>query len=301
MQKNVPHARASVFWQEIDEDKKADFKRAFPGVDFYDTQFDISSTKIKRISSKTLLWSYAATVLEDENICFLDVDMLVLQDIGGFFDQDFDILFTDKKDEFFPLNTGVMLTRGDARKVFFKQWLEKTIEILENKKLLQKATSLEYPFGGADQMAFYNLISYEKTKAHFETVLDGRTVRVKAVACSVLNETRSTMITNDTHIVHYKGGWQMILLEGKGFTKHRTKKNSWQMYMLYLKLYLEALSFLNEKTGKGYVPRSLGIRIPFYLNPKTLKENKLLYAFFAAIKFVESFFDAIKFRLQSLK
>ena len=69
------------------------------------------------------------------------------------------------------------------------------------------------------------------------------------------------------------------------------------MYMLYLKTFQDALSYMNEKTGGNYNHKSFGIRIPFYLDKKTLKENKWLYAIFFVIKSFESLLDSIKFKL----
>ena len=295
--KNAPHAKVSVFWQEISEEKKDSFKKTFPNVDFQETNFDLSSSKIKRISSKTILWNHAAQVLPAENICFFDADMLVLKDIGSFFDKDFDILFTDKKEEIFPLNTGVILTKGDAKKTFMKEWLNKTLEIINDEFLLKQAVSTDYPFGGADQMSFHQMVGYQREKEFFNVDINGEKLKFVSVPCAVLNETRSIDINNDMRIIHYKGGWQMIMLEGKGFTKSRSKKSSWSMYMLYLKIYKDAINYMNKKSGSSYDASSLGIKIPFYLNKETLKEDKFLYGIFSTIKTAESIFDSVVYKI----
>lgn len=298
IKKNTKSAPVFVFWQEINEDIIKDFKKAFPNVDFFKTDFDISSSKIKRISSKTLVWEYASNKIKDQNICFLDADMFVLKDIKNFFDKDFDILFTDKDKELFPLNTGVILSKGENIRFFFSKWLEVTLKIINSKDLLKQALSTNYPFGGADQMAFYNLVNYNRNKKEYNIVIENKEIKALAVPCSVLNETKSRVIDENTYIVHYKGGWQMILLNGRGFTKNRTKKDSWSMYMLYLKSYIDSISYLNSMTGKKYNTESFGINIPFYLDKNTLKENKFLYGIFYFISFIRQIYDSILFRIK---
>lgn len=299
IKKNATSTPVSVFWQEIDSDAIDDLKKAFPDVDFCKTDFDISSSKIKRISSKTLVWEHASKNIKNQNLCFFDVDMFVLKDIGHFFDKDFDVLFTDKNKELFPLNTGVILSKGENIRFFFSKWLEETLKIINSKELLKKAMSTDYPFGGADQMAFYNLVNYDRNKKEYEITLKDKKIKALAVPCSILNETRSVEISENMHIIHYKGGWQMMLLEARGFTKNRTKKDSWPMYVMYLKSYIEAITYLNSSTGKNYTIKSFNIHIPFYLDKKTLKENKFLYSIFVFVSFLKQIWDVIVFRVKS--
>ena len=277
--KNVSGSKVSVFWQDIPIEIKDEFKRAFPEIDFNDTHFDLASSQIKRISSKTLVWNYASSKFKNQNLCFIDVDTLVIKDISKFFNFDFDILFTYKK-ESSPLNTGVMLCKGEFFEIFFKKWLEETFIILNDKHLLSQASSINHPFGGADQMSFYNLINYNTEIDKYDFEINNTRIKLIGIPCEILNETRSTKISNKTHIIHYKGGWQPILLDGKGFTKNRPKKDSWEMYLLYLKTHKMALEYFNRVLNKKYVLGSFGIRIPFYLSKIDFKENKIGYIFF---------------------
>ncbi|MFH0969758.1 MAG: hypothetical protein V1804_04575 [Patescibacteria group bacterium] len=277
--RNVPGSRVSVFWQDISSGIKNDFREAFPGIDFIDTNFDFSSDEIKRISSKTFMWNHAAKKFKNSNLCFIDVDMLVIKDISKFFDYAFDILFTYKNDRF-PLNTGILFCRGNNFEIFFEKWLKETLLILNNNQLLSRAISVKYPFGGADQMSFYRILNYSKGVDKYELNLDNKKIIFKGVPCDILNETTSTKIKDTTHIIHYKGGWQPILLMGKGFTKNRPKKESWEMYLLYLKTHKMALECFNKSLNKNYKLGSFGIKIPFYLSKIDFKENEPKYAIF---------------------
>jgi hypothetical protein len=42
------------------------------------------------------------------------------------------------------------------------------------------------------------------------------------------------------HIIHYKSVWQDILLHGFNFSIRRTKRDSMEMYIFYLQMYVEA-------------------------------------------------------------
>jgi len=47
------------------------------------------------------------------------------------------------------------------------RWTERAIEIIENDALLNEATSSQNNYGGADQMALYQLIGYIKTNKEY--------------------------------------------------------------------------------------------------------------------------------------
>lgn len=284
--KNVPESQVSVFWQDISPKLKNDFKKAFTEIDFIDTAFDFSSDEIKRISSKTLMWHHAAEKFKNNSLCFIDVDVLVIKDVSKFFDNNFDILFTYKEDRF-PLNTGVLFCKGNVFEIFFKKWLEETLLILNNNFLISLAMSTKHPFGGADQMSFYKILNYSKKNDQYKIAIDNQKITFKGIPCDILNETTSTKIKKTAHIIHYKGGWQPILLEGKGFTRYRSKKKSWEMYLLYLKTHKKALEYFNKALNKNYKLGSFGIKIPFYLNKVNFKESKSKYAVFYFISCLE--------------
>jgi hypothetical protein len=285
-----PESHISVFWQDVDEHIIKAVMKTFGTATFYKTNFDFDSDPIRRISSKTHLWNYAAQKYQHDYLCFLDVDTLVIKRIQHFFDKDFDIAFT-YKDEQFSLNTGVMLCKGNKYPHFFKLWENETLKIINNPELFEKANSPEYPYGASDQMSLFEMLQYKSDQRDYIFAIDGQNILFKGIPCEVLNETNSREIADTTHIIHYKGGWQPILLEGHNFTKHRSKKLSWGMYIQYLKTFKKSLEYLQAATKTHFKPQDLSIIIPFYISTSTLRENKFLYS-------VYSYYDQVRNRFK---
>lgn len=298
--KNKITAKVSVFWQDIDENIQKDIKNAFDNVEFIETQFNFESDITVRISSKVLLWSYAAEYYCGQNICIVDVDTLVIRNINKFFSEEFDVAFT-YKDEQFPLNSGVLLAKGDKSTYFFRKWRVNTVKIIQDPMLFAEANNMAGVFGGADQMSLYRMLGYNKEKVCYESEIDGVKLFFKGYECKYLNETNSKKIEADTFIIHYKGGWQPILLEGHLFTKNRKKHDSMEMYKLYLRTYLGSIDYLNCRTKKSYSHKKLGIVVPFYINKITGRENEILYHLYVLkiklIKLINNIYRALYKRI----
>ncbi len=275
--KSNPDANVSVFWTDIDQRYIKLLSQVFPHVEFARNEVNIPQDFIKRISSKTMLWSKAIGLYPNEQICLLDSDTLVLKDITHFYKKNFDIAFT-VKNERIPLNTGVMLVKNSNRAIkFFREWQIQTNSILNNPEEYAKANNTDdYPYGGTDQMSFYNLVQYTKEKSNFLANIDLESVQLVALPCAQLNETRSTAVTSEKHILHYKGGWRPILLEGTNFTLNRPKEKSLEMYKLFLKTLSDAIKTVQTIDPKKSV-KDFNIRVPYYLNIETGRENKLKY------------------------
>jgi len=282
-----PQASASIFWEEMDNKNLSLLKKSFPEFEFIETHFEFSNDIIRRISSKTLVWEYASRLKMNETLVFIDVDILVVKNISHIISQnDFDIIFT-KKNELYPINTGMMICKNnESTHAYFELWKDKTKNILNDAVLFAQAGSRDFPYGGADQMALHKILDFDIEKENYSLKIGAGIINVKAMPCSVLNETNSTTITEKTHIIHYKGGWQPILIDGYCFTKNRKKKDSWEMYVYYLKTFLRAVSFINEKNSCNLDRSFFGIRIPFYLNEATWQENKFLYFLYSVKCFI---------------
>lgn len=278
IQDTNPQASASIFWENLDNKKLSLLKKAFPKFEFIETNFKFSNDAIKLISSKTLIWEYASRLKMDEILVFIDVDMLILKNLSPIIEKsDFDIIFT-KKNEVYPINTGIMVCKNSKKvHAFFKLWKDETKKILSDETLFAQTSSQDFPYGGSDQMALYKILNFNIKKENYTLPIKGEIINVKSMPCSVLNETNSTKIKNYTHVIHYKGGWQLILIDGNCFTKNRPKKDSWEMYVYYLKTFLKSVSYINKKNKCNLNHNYYGICLPFYLNINTWKENKFLY------------------------
>ncbi len=278
--KSNPHARMSIFWEDISPATRH-LEKVFPQFDFIDTAHGIHGDLIDRIAHKTLLWADAAHRYRGENLVFVDVDMLVLKDISHFFvEETFDLGFTYKDDEIYPINTGTFLARAsEETEEFFTLWDKETHRIVNDAELRNKATSRSYPYGAPDQMAFFTMIGYEKGKTSYKVSVGTQTLVCSGFPCTLLNETNSKPITDAMHIIHYKGGWHSILLDGTDFTSRRPKKESWDMYQYYLRTATEALHVYRERSNAKATLRDIGIRFPWYLR-SNVSEKPFMYTLF---------------------
>lgn len=284
-----PESNVVVFWQDVKEHLIKAIMKSFGSVTFYNTNFDFVSDPIKRISSKTHLWNYAAGKYPHDYLCFLDADTLVIKSIQHFFDHDFDIIYTYRQAQF-PLNTGVMLCKGSSYQSFFNLWKEETFKIINDLELFKKANSPQYPYGGSDQMSLFNILCYDPKQNKYIVSINGQKIVFRGIPCDILNEVCSKNITDTIHIIHYKGWWQKILLEGQDFQKkNRTKEHSWDMYILYLKTFKESLEFISDRTKMGYKPKDFNVVIPIYLNTSTFTEIKFFYFIYTSLKRLRKF------------
>jgi len=269
-----------VYWQDMSDDKISPLKLYFDKVNFIETKFDFKSSRIERIASKTKLWNFASENNSEDNLVFVDVDTLFIKDIDFFFKQDFDVIYTVKEEKF-PLNTGIILCKNSIKvKLFFKVWLEKTMSILNNPVDFSKANDDLYPYGAPDQMAFFKLINLDVQNILKDgnVSIGSNSLNIKPVSCKLLNETNSTTVMSDTYMIHFKGGWQPILIDGATYSINRPLKKSLSMHKLYLRSFLTALDLLNVKLSKKLTPSFFNIKIPnYFYNDLTIKRTYFFY------------------------
>lgn len=279
LRRTHPAAKIEVYYQDWSTAQGDAIRRAHLEVTFIETHFDFANDRILRISSKTLAWEQAALRRpEGEDFCLLDVDTLVCKSLAPFFaEADFDVLFTWKESGF-VLNTGVLLCRMNAAtRAFFPHWREETLAILRDPARFRRANDPHEPFGAADQMALHEMLGYRAAQTRYAIDIGGERVRFRGEPCEMLNETRSCPITERTHIIHFKGGWQPILLDGRRFSRHRSRADCWEMYRYYLDTFREALDRLNATLGARWQPRDFHLHIPRYFDEPRPWRQRLLY------------------------
>ncbi len=265
-----PGARHSVYWQDIPERFVAAMQAAFPRVEWIRTEIDFARDPIQRISSKVLCWARAAEEYAgEESLVFCDSDTLVRRDLAPFFQSnDADVIFTTKPENV-PLNTGVMLARGGAAaSAFFRAWCDATTHILRTPELYAQANDAKLPYGGTDQMSLYQLLGYTREQPLYTLSLRAAdqscAVRLRAEPCAQLNETNSRPLSDEIHIVHYKAGWQAILLDGRPFSRFRPRADSWEMLGLFLETLADGLQAVNRATGEKFTAGDFRIHRPWY-------------------------------------
>ena len=256
-----PGARVAVYWQEIPARLMAGIRAVSPHADFIETTFDFARDPIARISSKVLCWARGAEEFAHEReLVFCDSDTLVRRDVGWAFEGEGDVVFTTKPENV-PLNTGVMLARGGAAATaFFRAWCAATVRILETPELFAQSNDPSLPYGGTDQMSLHQMLGYSRDRALYK--IGDATLR--AVPCARLNETNSRALAEKICVVHYKAGWQAILLRGRPFSSFRPRVASWEMLSLFLETFLAALRDANAATDEGLTAHDFGIACPWY-------------------------------------
>jgi hypothetical protein len=279
-----PGAQAAVYWQDIPAPLIDALRAAFPRYDFHRTDFDFSNDFLLRISSKVHSWCRAAEEHATEpQLVLADVDPLILRDISAFFDKDAaDVIFTHKPERT-ALNTGVLLAHGrPAATAFFRDWRDRTLHICRTPELYAQANDYSLGYGAADQMALWQMLGYERGRADYEIMCGSERARLRGEPCALLNETNSLPVTDDKHILHYKAGWQLILLQGRPFTRNRPRETSWPMFALYLTRFREALDALNAAAATRFTAKDFGIVIPFYFEEQTGGFDSTRYAVWRA-------------------
>lgn len=225
--KNHPHDNIIVMWSDLPKKEINFLKWAFPMVEFLETGMVIKGDVTQMIPQKLHLWNHACKLYPSENICFIDCDTLLVQSISEFFEDKFDVLFT-WKDEKWPLNTGVLLVKNSVGvQKFVEEWSKKIGDIVNDSRALDGAYKSS---GGGSQHVLKLILDTEDYDGFIERNICGYKLIFKGIPCKILNETNSVPITKETHIIHYKGGWHPILLDGKPFSQNRPEKTSREMY-----------------------------------------------------------------------
>lgn len=277
--KTHPGSGTEVYYQDLPETQRAAIMAAYPRVKWRETSFDFSGDRILRISSKTLSWEQAILQQQEgEEVALLDVDTLVIKDLRPIFsDQQADVIFTYKTGGF-VLNTGVLLCRVNSRTcAFFRAWRQETLSILHDPKRYKQANDARLPYGASDQMALHLMLGYSENCQDYRINISGETVLLRGERCERLNETRSAPVSNEIFIIHYKGGWQPIILDGRRFTANRPKAASSEMYRLYLSTFCEGLTRVNALRDTKLRTSDFHIVVPQYVFTRGKATAGLLY------------------------
>ncbi|MGV3531967.1 MAG: hypothetical protein ACO1QR_06320 [Chthoniobacteraceae bacterium] len=274
-----PGVLVEVYHQDLPAHLSDAIAKTYPNVSWVETAFDFTRDRIQRISSKTLAWEQALRRQPtNEKLILLDVDTLVIRDLSQVVaGEDWDVLFT-WKDEQFVLNTGVLVCRVNAAaRAFFTAWKERTLAILSDPERYRVANDSRNPFGASDQMALHELLGYRLGRTNYEVPVEGGAARLRGVPCAILNETNSCPVSEQTHVIHYKGGWQPILLDGRRFTKHRRREACDEMYRLYLATFRSGLERVKAATGLALSADDFHIAIPGYVDSRSPLRRRVLY------------------------
>jgi len=180
----------------------------------------------ERIPLKLRSWRQACSYLDDEPATvFLDCDMVLVTPIPSctFWGHRWDIGYTYKTHECeglkWPINTGTILSQLPPALTnrFLVAWLMRTHRHLISDETLRKAIE---GWGAADQAALGDMLG-TRNRAAYAGIIDRQGVRFKGFPCYKLNQTACEPITEENQIIHYKGSWHKILLDGGSWSRGR--------------------------------------------------------------------------------
>jgi len=289
IKKTNPQADVSVYWQDMDDEVITPIRQTFFHYNFIKTNFQLYTHPIERVSQKTDLWQEAVANNYGKNVCILDSDTIVNQPLTQLFSLDFDILFSEYTLDFrYPMNTGVMFLKSInvLHQEFFHKWKEKTLEAFQSNE--KKGEAIRR-FGGVDQYTFSNLIHYKRgCKSYFYENNNAEKLVIKPFPHQQINQTEPIGTPQEATILHYKGGWQAMLIRAYPITKFSYQYKRLPMYQYYLRLYKEAYDYMSKK-GHHIDYKRTGIKIPFYLN-RSLEFNLISYFFYCIFERFYRFF-----------
>lgn len=198
-----------VLWHDLPANEIALLQVAFPNVLFEQMSFGIEGDPMQRVARKLHYWTIVCDRFQDNPLCFIDTDTLVLKPIDAFFETEIDVTFTwDNRVR--PINSGVLLLRqGRVGNTLFPYWIDLTEKIEANQHQREFARIFSW---SAEQHALREMVGFVNYDRTIEINIEGQLVRFKGIEGTYLNETTCKPVSENTHIVHYKGGWQPVLL-----------------------------------------------------------------------------------------
>ena len=236
-QHREPESSVVVLWNHLPDHEIKYLVEAFPKVRFNRVQIELTGEPKKDVPLKIQLWRRGIEMFPEAQVRLLDCDTLFLKNIGDLVGGTYDILYT-YKDEKFKLNTGVMIVNNSVKTIeFFRLWLERIEDTVRDKRKLLK--SIEQS-GAVDQHVLFQWLGNSIGDLEKEIRVENISLLFKGVPCSQLNETRSCDITDEASVVHYKGGWQPILLENQPFNEYRPQDISQYMYDCWMDCFVKA-------------------------------------------------------------
>lgn len=160
-------------------------------------------SKSKSFASNTLKLELWLDVLKntDDNVVFMDCDMIVLKDISEAFNYDFDIGYTVRTNSSKPFNGGVVFVKNTLNAIkFIELWKE------INRRMYNDYTfHMPYrtKYAGMNQASFGYLLE----KKNYEA-------KLKKFRCDIWNACDDNWrnISIDTKVMHIKGGLRRTVL-----------------------------------------------------------------------------------------
>ncbi len=276
IKKTNENAVITLLWQDMVDEKINVLKSFYDDVNFIQTNFNFSDNEILRMSSKNVIFDFAMKNIplkDAEELCLLDVDMVILGSMDSYFDADFDIAITDDQNRPTPLNAGLFLAKySKISQLFFERWATDTLKIFANP--IKMETSLARPYSGIEQMSLWELIDYPSLKNNTLNNIEanGETIKIKKIHCKELNHIYNGNIEENTKVIHYKGVWNDFLINGL-----IPSPRNFQKYKIFGNTFNEALTKLNTQLRANYSQEFFNIRLHKLFYEDALSKYGLKY------------------------
>jgi hypothetical protein len=182
--------------------------------------------KSKSFASNTIKMEYWLKALKetDDNVIFIDCDMIVLQDLSNVFNDDYDIGYTKRTGSRLPYNGGVVFVKNTTNATeFIELWND------VNKRMYNDwnfHSPWRNKYAGMNQAAFGYIMEKEKFNA-----------KLKQFSCAEMNACTEDWpkINKNTKIIHIKGA-----LRRAAFNRHRPKDRCRRALIIWHNLAVEA-------------------------------------------------------------
>jgi hypothetical protein len=241
--KNIAACEVLLYYYNLPENTLRDIRLAFPKCLLIEEKITINPRHLT--SQKTYFWHKAMHHLTvNDNIAFLDSDMLVHKDFTEVFSSDFEVGYLEKDfDSLFRLNGGSIFVKDiEKGKVFFDQWLAECNKYAgcgDHEK-----EEIENNYGGLDQYALYKTIN-----------LLSPSIKLKNLPATVYNlhGDWSRFDPEKTCIVHYKSSWYKLLFDHDTSYIRLLSKYGWEwegcekweaVWLLWRQYYAQWIDFI---------------------------------------------------------
>lgn len=177
-----------------------------------DAELELLKVKPPELKRKARSRSFASNTLKlglwldilkktDDNVIFMDCDMIVLKDISEAFNYKFDIGYTVRTRSPIPFNGGVVFVKNTPNAIkFIELWKEINRQMYEDYTFHMPYRT---KYAGMNQASFGYLLEKKKYDA-----------KVKKFNCDIWNACDDNWrdISKDTKVIHIKGGLRRTVL-----------------------------------------------------------------------------------------
>jgi len=220
-----------------------------------------SAIKSSKVSYFESIYKYIG---EDEELVFIDTDIIFVGGISEVFNNAFDIAFTPLEGVRYkyPVNTGIIFIRHNTvTRSLIKNMGEHISNIVRDP--VENSISVER-YGGADQAAFCRVLDY-KSDGRIAAHLVVRDVKKLELPAAFYNNFEAIENIGRTKIIHLKGSWQTILFSGRSLKSISNKGDEASfVYKLFLETFIQTISKIYCEPFLSNHQDKFGVKVPWY-------------------------------------